>query len=109
MAVINTITFNDGSTGTAALYAQGDPIQVTVDYTPDTASVTAEPFTLTATITNAGGTVTATSSPADFTVNVPSAAGDVAAVTDSGSRTWTAGAVTADGSGGEDAVFTSVA
>ena len=108
MATINSITFNAGSGGVAGTYNPGDSVQATVDYVPDVPSVVPSTFTLTATVTNAGGTPTATSQ-SDFTVDVPQAGGDTAAVTDTGSHTWTEGATTSDGSGGLDVTFSTTA
>jgi hypothetical protein len=108
MATINSVTFNDGSTGVAGTYALGDPVTATVDYTPDAPSVTAETLTLTANITDAAGTVTATTA-APFTVNTPVAGGDTVAVSDTGNHTWVEGTPTSDGSGGEDVVFSTTA
>jgi hypothetical protein len=107
MSTINSVTFNNGSTGTAGVYALGDPMVATVDYTPDAPSVTAETQTLTANVTSASGTVVTTT--ADFTVNTPVAGGDTVAVTDTGSHTWVEGTPTSDGAGGEDVSFSATA
>jgi hypothetical protein len=108
MASINSVTFNDGSTGTAGVYAQGDPVVATVDYTPDAPSVTAETNTLTANVTNASGEVTATTT-STFVVNTPVPGGDTVSVSDTGSHTWVEGTPTSDGSGGEDVTFSTTA
>ena len=107
MSTINSVTFNNGSTGTAGVYAQGDPVVATVDYTPDAPSVNAETMTLTANVTNAAGAVVTTT--ADFIVNTPVAGGDTVAVSDTGSHTWVEGTPISDGSGGEDVAFSTTA
>lgn len=109
MATVNSIVFNAGSSGTEAVYSPGDPIAATVDWTPDSPSVSSAPFTLTAVVSDASGNPVATSAPASFSVDTSVAAGDVASVSDSGGRTWTGGAVASDGSGGETQTFSSVA
>ena len=81
MASVDSMTFDQAS------YTPGDTIGLTVDYTPDVASVNPQTFTATTTITNAAGAATATSS-ADFIVNEPVSGGDTLATTDTGNRTW---------------------
>jgi hypothetical protein len=108
MATINTITFNEGSTGVAGTYAAGDTITATVDYVPDTASVVPATNTLTTTITDASGNVVATTS-TEFVVNTVNPAGDVVAVSDSGSRTWTPGTTTVEADGSLSQPFSATA
>jgi hypothetical protein len=104
MAAISSITFDQAS------YNQGATITATIDYTPDTPSVTPTTFTLTANVVNSGGTTVASSN-SDFTVNVPNPGGDIVQVSDTGNRTWTEGATTPDPavSGNLDVVFTATA
>lgn len=97
MASVDSLAFDQAS------YAPGSTITLTVDYTPDTASVVPQTFTAAVNITDAAGTVVATSS-APFVVNEAQVAGDKVSVTDSGSRTW---AEASDS--GSVAVFTAVA
>ena len=108
MATINSITFNAGTGGVAGTFATGDTIDATTNYLPDTPSVVPQTFTLTSTISDAAGNVTATST-APFTVNATQPGGDTAADSDDGGRTWTPGAVTPDGSGNLNAVFSATA
>lgn len=102
MATINTITFDQ------AVYNPGATITCAVNWTPDTAPVAPQEFTLTAVVTNASGEQTATST-STFTVNEPQASADVVSVSDTGSRTWTSGAVTMETGGTFDSVFTATA
>lgn len=81
MASIDSMTFDQPS------YNPGDPITLTVDYTPDVAGVNPVSETATTVITNSAGEQTATDS-ADFIVNQPVAGGDTLATTDTGGRTW---------------------
>lgn len=81
MASIDSMTFDQPS------YNPGDPITLTVDYTPDVAGTNPTPFTATTVITNSAGAETASGN-ADFTVNEPVAGGDTLATTDTGGRTW---------------------
>jgi hypothetical protein len=108
MATINSVTFNAGSGGVVGTYATGDTIDATMDFTPDTPAVVPQTFTLTTTVSDSTGAVTATNS-SDFVVNTTMPDGDTVAASDTGSRTWTAGAQTPDGSGGLDVTFSATA
>ena len=87
----------------AAAYNPGDPISLTIGYTPDTPSVVPTTFNATASITDSGGNVVA-SSAAPFVINVAQPAGDQVSVTDDDNHTW---AETSDS--GSVAVFTATA
>ena len=81
MASIDTMTFDQ------AAYNPGDPISLTIGYTPDTPSVVPTTFNATASITDASGNVVASSS-APFVINEAQASGDQVGVTDDGSHAW---------------------
>lgn len=81
MASIDSMTFDQAS------YTPGQPVTLTVDYTPDTPGVVPQTFTATSVITNAAGAQVASSS-APFVVDTPQPSGDVVSVTDDGNRTW---------------------
>jgi hypothetical protein len=99
LATINSITFNEGSTGVAGTYNTGDTITATTNYVPDTPALVPQTFTLTSTVTDAAGNQTATQT-SEFVVNATQANGDTVSDSDTGSRTWTPGTqtVNADGS-----------
>jgi hypothetical protein len=102
MAAVNSIAFDQ------AAYAAGSVITATVDFTPDTPSTLSTPFTFTAQVTDAGGN--AVGDPMSSTFNVTSTqAGDSCVVSDSGSRTWTAGAETVEADSSISQAFTATA
>lgn len=108
MATISTVTFNEGSSGVAGTYTAGDTITATVGYVPDTPSVVPQTFTLTTTVSDAAGNVTATNSN-EFVVNTTQANGDTVAVSDTGSRTWSAGSTTVEADGSLSQSFSATA
>ena len=110
MATLNSITFNAGSGGVAGTYAPGDPVQATIDYTPDVPSVVPEVFTFTGNVVNSGGGVVATLD-APFTVNQSQPNADTVQVSDTGNHSWTEGATTPDPAvaGNLDVTFSSTA
>lgn len=111
MATIVSVTYNNGSGGSAGVYTPGDPVIQSVDYQADTPSVVPSVFNVTTTITDAAGTVTATDN-SSFTVNTPQA-GDKAATSDADaagtSHTWTEGATTPQSDGSLLVTFTTTA
>lgn len=102
MAAVNTIAFDK------AAYNAGDTITVTVDFTPDTPSTVANTFTLSAQVTDASGNPVGSASTSTFTVNSQQQ-GDKLAVSDSGSRAWSAGAETIEADGSLSQAFTATA
>ena len=97
MASIDSMVFDQ------AAYNPGDPISLTVDYTPDTPSVVPTTFSATASITDASGNVVASSS-APFVINEAQASGDQVGVSDDGNHGWAKASDT-----GTVAVFTTSA
>lgn len=81
MASVDSMTFDQPA------YNPGDPISLTIGYTPDTPSVVPTTFNATATITDSGGNVVASSS-APFVINEAQATGDQVGVTDDDNHTW---------------------
>lgn len=101
MAAVNSITFDKPA------YAPGDTVTATVDYTPDTPSVTSQTFTVTANVMDAAGAVVATNT-APFAVN-SSQAGDTVSLSDDGNHTWAEGATTVEADGSLSVPFTATA
>ena len=81
MASIDSMVFDQ------AAYNPGDPISLTIGYTPDTPSVVPTTFNATASITDSGGNVVASSS-APFVINEAQPSGDQVGVTDDDNHTW---------------------
>ena len=81
MASVDSMTFDQPA------YNPGDPISLTIGYTPDTPSVVPTTCNATATITDSGGNVVASSS-APFVINEAQATGDQVGVTDDDNHTW---------------------
>ena len=102
MAAVNTIAFDKAS------YAAGDTITATVDFTPDTPSTISTPFTFTAQVTDAAGNPVGSPSTGTFNVTTTQQ-GDKLAVSDSGNRTWTAGAETVEADSSISQAFTATA
>lgn len=97
MASIDSMSFDQPA------YNPGDPVTLTIGYTPDTPSVVPTTFNATASITDSGGNVVATSV-APFVINVAQPSGDQVSVTDDDNHTW---AEASDS--GSVAVFTATA
>lgn len=102
MAAVNTVVFDK------AAYNTGDTITATVDFTPDTPSTVSTPFTFTAQVHDASGNPVGTAQTGTFNVN-STQQGDKCEVSDSGNRTWTAGAETVEADSSISQAFTATA
>jgi hypothetical protein len=102
MASVNTIVFDK------AAYAVGDTVTATVDFTPDTPSTISTPFTFEAQVKDASGNPVGSPLSSSFSVT-STQAGDTCSVSDSGNRTWTAGAETVEADSSISQAFTATA
>ena len=81
MASIDSVSYDQTA------YNPGDPVNLTIGYTPDSPSVVPTTVNATVTLDDQAGNQLA-SVPAPFVVNIPQPSGDTLGVADDHSDTW---------------------